>query len=50
MNKLKGVERDEIPVPAPFITPSPSIKNIHNKVEDFLLFLYGALLFDLTEE
>jgi hypothetical protein len=42
------VEGDQIPVPAPFITPSPAIKNIHNKVEDF--FLYGALLFDPSEE
>jgi hypothetical protein len=53
MNKLRGgggVEGDEIPVPAKFISPSPAIKNIHNKVEDFLLFLYGALQFDLTEE
>jgi hypothetical protein len=44
------VEGGEIPVPAKFISPSPAIKNIHNKVEDFLLFLYGALQFDLTEE
>jgi hypothetical protein len=43
------MEGDDIPVPVPFITP-PAIKNTHNKVDDFLLFLYGALLFDLTEE